>query len=713
MPPRLPKTFPLLAVLCLITFPMLRVLPAPGAVISEFMASNGVGIRDEDGDASDWIEIANLTAEDLDLQGWRLTDSVSQSSKWVFPAGVILPAGGRRVVFASGKNRRNPGAALHTGFSLRAEGEYLALFPPAGSVPATEFRPTFPPQSPDIAFGTGVREFAAPLVVPGSTARIRIPAVGDDDRKWTGGAESSRFDDRDWILGTAAVGYDDALLDRLHPLLGYWTFDDVQQSRVASDSSGQNAHGSLVGSASFTAAGGGRSGRSQDHALDLRAGGNQASVRVDAASRGAFDRMQHLDRATVSLWAFGGPELPAPNCVFWFDTGAASGESRNFMVHLPWSDGVIYFDTAGCCEGDTRISRQEIDSTMWRGRWNHYAFLKDGPRKEIWQNGRLWHSGSGAAPLQAVKSLWLGSGPDGTSAYPGRIDELAVWAGALAKADIEALAGGMAASAIGSYQPWIQTDLGSSMREISPRAQLRIPFVIPEGELPEVLLLQVRYDEGFIAWVNGVELARRNVPVIRSRTKAEGLHPETLPLPVPSGLLRPGMNLFAIEGVQRDSAGADFLLEAELRAGQWLSGRYFTVPTPGEPNGAGVAGLTAAPVFSIERAFLTAPVDVVLSCPTPGAQIRYTEDGSVPSPTHGILVTPASGTRSASVVVNVRQSQAVRAIAFAGDFEPSRVETHTYLFADQVERQPARIPGYPATWGVYGAYGPTPGQPVP
>ena len=69
----------------------------------------------------------------------------------------------------------------------------------------------------------------------------------------------------------------------------------------------------------------------------------------------------------------------------WFDSGATGADSRNIQVHLPWSDSVVYFDTAGCCAGDTRISRQELDPVQWRGRWNHYVFLKDGPRKEIWR----------------------------------------------------------------------------------------------------------------------------------------------------------------------------------------------------------------------------------------------------------------------------------------------------------------------------------------
>ena len=50
-------------------------LPLSGApLVSEFMASNGDSLFDEDGDSSDWLEIYNPTTLPIDLQGWYLTD---------------------------------------------------------------------------------------------------------------------------------------------------------------------------------------------------------------------------------------------------------------------------------------------------------------------------------------------------------------------------------------------------------------------------------------------------------------------------------------------------------------------------------------------------------------------------------------------------------------------------------------------------------------
>src|SRR2546421_3630141 len=84
-------------------------------VISEFMASNAKTLADRDGEYSDWIEIHNPDATALDLAGWYLTDDAHKLRLWCFPA-ITLPANGYLVLFASGKDRRDPARELHTNF---------------------------------------------------------------------------------------------------------------------------------------------------------------------------------------------------------------------------------------------------------------------------------------------------------------------------------------------------------------------------------------------------------------------------------------------------------------------------------------------------------------------------------------------------------------------------------------------------------------------
>src|SRR5882724_1294316 len=170
-------------------------------VISEFMADNKNTLADVDGDFSDWIEIYNTSFTNVNLSGWSLTDDSTHQTKWFFPAA-NLTAKGFMVVFASGKNRAVAGAQLHTDFSLKASGEYLALLNPNGSV-ATEFAPTFPAQSPDISYGTGQDVVTNIFVAQGSATKVLIPLSGALGSTWT----QIGFDDSSWLNATFGVGY--------------------------------------------------------------------------------------------------------------------------------------------------------------------------------------------------------------------------------------------------------------------------------------------------------------------------------------------------------------------------------------------------------------------------------------------------------------------------------------------------------------------------
>lgn len=119
--------------------------------INEFLADNDAGIRDEDGRRSDWIEIHNPGNQSISLFGWSLTDDAGNLRKWRFPA-LSVPARGYALVWASGNDRTNPAAPLHTNFRLAEDGEFLGLVSPAGEL-VSGFAPAYPRQRPDVAYG--------------------------------------------------------------------------------------------------------------------------------------------------------------------------------------------------------------------------------------------------------------------------------------------------------------------------------------------------------------------------------------------------------------------------------------------------------------------------------------------------------------------------------------------------------------------------------
>ena len=125
--------------------------------ITEFMAANATRLADEDGDFSDWIEIYNPDNLPISLAGYHLTDDASNLDKWTFP-DVTLVSDEILLVFASGKNRNNSSAPLHTNFRLSANGDYLALVAPDGETVLSGFAPSYPVQFQNVSFGLAPME---------------------------------------------------------------------------------------------------------------------------------------------------------------------------------------------------------------------------------------------------------------------------------------------------------------------------------------------------------------------------------------------------------------------------------------------------------------------------------------------------------------------------------------------------------------------------
>ncbi len=142
--------------------------------ISEFIADNAGSGKDEDGDSSDWIELRNPNPFQLELGGYFLTDDPTNLTKWPFPNARLAPRG-YGIVFASGKDRRDPQAELHSNFKLDANGDYLALVDRDGTTVLQQFPADFPGtrqfprQRQNVSFGTGSA---------GGTGYLRPPTPG-------------------------------------------------------------------------------------------------------------------------------------------------------------------------------------------------------------------------------------------------------------------------------------------------------------------------------------------------------------------------------------------------------------------------------------------------------------------------------------------------------------------------------------------------------
>ena len=104
-------------------------------VINEVMADPVTGIRDDDDELCDWIELYNTTNRDLPLDGLGLSDNESKPLKWRFPEGAVIPANGYYLVLCTGKDRMDRVKnAPHTNFRISAEQETIILTDSQGHV---------------------------------------------------------------------------------------------------------------------------------------------------------------------------------------------------------------------------------------------------------------------------------------------------------------------------------------------------------------------------------------------------------------------------------------------------------------------------------------------------------------------------------------------------------------------------------------------------
>jgi hypothetical protein len=136
-------------------------------------------------------------------------------------------------------------------------------------------------------------------------------------------------------------------------------------------------------------------------------------------------------------------------------------------------------------------------------------------------------------------------------------------------------------------------------------------------------------------------------------------------------------------GISSDWVPGEFLLDFES---------HFLAPSPGKANGDILFGFVEDVVFSVERGFKDEPFELSLSSPTQEAMIRYTTDGTAPAVDHGQIFDSA---------IQVDHTTVIRAAAFRDGYDPSSVETCTYLFLDDVVRQsPDGLPpvGFPYKW---------------
>ncbi|MCA9198829.1 MAG: lamin tail domain-containing protein, partial [Planctomycetales bacterium] len=553
-----------------------RVVLDASVIISEFMASNDDVLLDEDGEDADWIELLNVTPETINLNGWHLTDDPDDLNKWTLPE-VSLNPGEHLLVFASGKDRDNPLGTLHANFSLSASGEYLAVTRPDQSIDF-EIAPGYPRQVTDISYGIPNGAAEQVLLPLNSPAQVLVPtndALEPEDLASgliAGSWLDPALDTAAWIQTTTGVGfYDDS--ENPNPTPGDGTV-------IANSTTEFNSFQTLN---------------------NWRYGFWEASSDEDGVySVDDFDAFSWTGLSTVSpfnhwdgtKWDLAvAPNLP--NTEMRSDGARTSGTNSSDVVHHPIR----------------RWTSEVTGSILVSGTLNDLDSAGDGVIARILLNGNEVYSQAingnmvSYSRIMAVQQddiidFVIDPGPAQNDV--GDNTEFTVLI-----EDITAIVG--PDGGLPTIADDISGDIGAAMQGQATSAYVRIPFEVAEGNLNS-LLLNIQYDDGFVAYLNGQEIAARNAPELpawnstslEDRPAVDATAAESINVTDYIDLLVPGTeNVLMIHALNSSIDSGDLLILPELVATnlQIELGelRYFVTPTPGESNGLGSADV--GPVF--------------------------------------------------------------------------------------------------------------------
>ena len=295
-------------------------------------------------------------------------------------------------------------------------------------------------------------------------------------------------------------------------------------------------------------------------------------------------------------------------------------------------------------------------------------------------------------PESAVK-VQVPTGPEPGLEWVGRDFDDSAWGGQTFGVGFE-----RAPDSARSFTPFITTDVEEEMYRINGSVYIRSSFNVEDRSAVDAMLLGIRYDDGFVLFLNGERILSANAPAAaalawdsratRSNGDTNALEYEEFDLSEHLELLRDGANVVAIQGLNTSLSSNDFLISpflelVDLGPVNAKVRQYFPEPTPGAPNRQGYEAVSPDPVFSHESGAYGGNLAVELSSELEGAVIRYTLDGSVPGETDTVYTAPVPITAAATLSARVWAEGAL----------PGEAVSMSYLMlADSVEQFSSNLP---------------------
>ena len=111
--------------------PVLGTNAASAVTINEVCPKNTT-YASPDGNYYDWIELYNGSGSSVDVGGWGISDKADTPYRFTIPAGTVIPAGGRTIIFCDGTAGETNSAIAP--FGLSTSGETITLTDASGNI---------------------------------------------------------------------------------------------------------------------------------------------------------------------------------------------------------------------------------------------------------------------------------------------------------------------------------------------------------------------------------------------------------------------------------------------------------------------------------------------------------------------------------------------------------------------------------------------------
>ncbi|MGD0516587.1 MAG: lamin tail domain-containing protein, partial [Thermoguttaceae bacterium] len=563
-----------------------RQLLSANPLISEFMASNSNTLADYYGKHPDWLEIYNPDTAALDLSGWQLKDN---NTTWSFPADVSIASHGYLVVFCDSKNTVAPNGELHTNFKLGASGDYLALLKPDNTV-VSEYAPEYPQQIADVSYGVSTS-----LVGAGATANVFIPTDDSLGTTWQGATANEPFYDNDWSSGTIGAGYGTTTPVGSANLK--LRLNSESSTTLAADTSGVSGHivTNVGSSVSYVAS-------STDTATSpmLRRGLMQFNAAEnDQMTVDPSSDLYSATAGTISFWMNSSGTTGTGDGAVLFDMRSSRGmlitqtDAGQIRVRCYYNGSAVNDILSTAAVSDSKWHLVTVNYTQTSG--GACSIYIDGVLGIQGNNSASW-SWTTTFPLEIGRCSNTGHTPSLTlKNYNGLLDDLRFYTAQLTAQQISDISNGLDG---GITTADVGVNLQGQMQNVNTTAYIRIPFTVTTPSTITSLKLTMRYTDGFVAWINGVQVASVNAPTTLAwNSAATAIHsPEryyTITITVTSGMLLSGKNILAIQGLNNSASDGNFLILPQLDSDVITSGAgvYFVTPTPGAVNSVGKTDL--------------------------------------------------------------------------------------------------------------------------